>query len=400
MSIRISRALTSAEGRTALFYISVFGMSGATAAYFGIWLSDRGLSGGEIGWINSAPIFLTLLFNISVGRLADKARDWRSVIIVGSLLSAVMTFGLFYADGFWGILVVMTMATLPFGLVQPVVDAAAMRMTRRNGTNFAVIRAFGTIGYLLALASTAWMVDLFGGGVFLPLLLGVTLLRGALSLLLPRFRATDGETIAPVARIPGRFADALKPWFIAPILAFALVQSLHYILGAFAGVVWRANGIGEVWVGPLLALGAAAEILAMLLFKRFASRFGARNLILFAVLVSAFRWAVMTFSPPLWLLALLQLTHGITFGLSYLGLMNFIANWTPEDVAAEAQSFAVVVQLSAVVISLSGFGYLVDGFGIHAFAAGVVSSLLAAGLVFWSLRAMPAAETPTKPAKS
>jgi PPP family 3-phenylpropionic acid transporter len=165
------------------------------------------------------------------------------------------------------------------------------------------------------------------------------------------------------------------------------------VLGAFGGIVWRDNGISEGWVGPLLAIGAASEVLAMLLFKRIAKRYSARHLILFATLVSALRWGAMALNPSLWLLALLQMTHGITFGVAYLGLMNFIANWTSEDVAAEAQSFAVVVQLGVVVLTLSGFGYLIDGFGVHAFAAGLVSSLAATLLVLWSLRIMAVAES-------
>ncbi len=416
MSARPLRALASPEGRTALFYMTVFATPGATSAYLGIWLNDKGLNGGEIGWINSVPIFMILAFNLYVGRLADRANDWRTVIVIGALLSGFLPIAMFFAHDFWSILFVWTLAGLPFGLVQPVIDAAAMRMTRRNGSNFAFVRAFGTLGYMLALAGTAAAAQGLGGGIFLPIILGIALSRAALSLLLPKFRATATQsaplpvdeaaptpidTAIPTPAIGGQksVGDYLKPWFLAPILAFALVQGLHFILGAFAGVVWRENGIAEGWVGPLLALGAGAEMVVMFTFKRIASRFGARHLILFAMLVSALRWAAMTLNPPLPLLALLQLSHGITFGIGYLGLMNFIANWTPEHVAAEAQSFATIVQLAIIVVILSGFGYLLDAFGIHAFAAGVVASLIAAVLVFWSLRIMASSdEVPPPPA--
>lgn len=418
MPPRSLRVLSSPEGRTALFYTTVFAIPGATSAYMGIWLADKGLSAGEIGWINSMPIFLLLTLNLYIGRMADRAGDWRTVIVGGALLSGLLPAGLFFVHEFWGILVVWTLAILPFGLVMPVIDAAALRLTRRNGSNFAVVRAFGTLGYMVMLGATAWVVETYGGEVFVPLLLAITVARATLSLLLPRFRGHPTEAVetappseptlpaeppAALAAPPlaaSRLAEVMKPWFLAPVLAFALVQGLHFIIGAFAALVWRDSGISEGLIGPLLALGAASEVVAMFLFKRVASRFGARNLILFAMLVSALRWAVMTFNPPLWLLALVQLTHGITFGVSYLGLMNFIANWTSEDVAAEAQSFATVVQLGVVVITLSGFGYIVDAFGMHAFGAGIVFSLIAAALVLWSLRIMPTAENASQSATS
>ena len=178
------------------------------------------------------------------------------------------------------------------------------------------------------------------------------------------------------------------------------MQSLHYVLGTFAGIVWRDNGIREVCVGPLLALGAAAEVTAMFLFKRIAGRFGARHLIAFAMLVSAVRWAVMTLQSAALAAgaAATDPRHHLR-DLSYLGLMNFIANWTPEDVAAEAQSFATVVQLSVVVSPSARSATWSTGSAFSRFRRGVVSSLWRRGWFFWSLRAMPAAETPTKPAR-
>ena len=399
MFIPTARMLTSAEGRTALFYFIAFAMPGALGAYFGIWLTDMGLSAGEIGWINSAPIFLTLVLNIFVGRLADRAGDWRTVIIYGAFFTLVPTFGLFFAIDFWSMLTVFTLMILPFSLVMPVIDAAAIRMTRRNGTSFALVRAAGTVGYVAFLGGAALAVGVFGAAAYAPLLVGITLVRAGLSLLLPRFRAQGHISAPPPAAVAvhqgapvvpsTRLADALKPWFVAPILAFAFLQSLHFILGAFSGLIWRDNGIAETYVGPLLALGSASEIFAMLLFKRIASRFSARHLLLFATLVSALRWGSMALNPPLAVLALLQLLHAVTFGIAYLGLMNFITNWTSEDIAAEAQSFAMTVQTGVIVIALLGFGYLVDLFGVLAFATGLIASLTAAACVVLSLRLNP-----------
>ncbi|MBU1176550.1 MAG: MFS transporter [Alphaproteobacteria bacterium] len=407
------RGSISPEARTALFYFIAYGMPGALGAYFGIWLTDRGLSAGEIGWINSAPIFLSLLLNLSVGRLADRAGDWRSAIVIGAFVSLLLTGGLFFASGFWSMLAVFTLMILPFALVMPVLDAATMRLTRRNGSNFALVRAFGTVGYVTFLFGAALVVGMFGAGAYVPLVFAIALARAIVSLVLPRFRARADAPPPVVAAVPApmaeaappaiapathlaptsRLADVLKPWFVAPIVAFALMQGLHFILGAFSGLIWRDNGIDETLVGPLLALGSIAEIFAMLSFRRFAARFTARHLMLFAVLVSAIRWGGMALNPPLWVLALLQLTHAATFAIAYLGLLNFIANWTSEDIAAEAQSFAMVVQTGVIVVSLSSFGYLVDLFGNLAFASGVVTSLLAAACLVWSLNLKPAADT-------
>ena len=47
--------------------------------------------------INALPVLIMLGLNLFVGRLADRAADWRQVIVAGALLSAAIPFGLFFA---------------------------------------------------------------------------------------------------------------------------------------------------------------------------------------------------------------------------------------------------------------------------------------------------------------
>src|SRR5262245_21330982 len=98
--------------------------SGAATAYGGIWFKDQGLDAGQIGTINSLPVFVILLINIFVGRIADRASDWRQVIIAGATISGLITVALFFAHDFWPILLVWTLASVPMNAVGPVADAA------------------------------------------------------------------------------------------------------------------------------------------------------------------------------------------------------------------------------------------------------------------------------------
>ena len=128
------------------------------------------------------PVLLTLVLNLVVGRLADRARDWRTVIVIGALLGAIFSVGLLFAHGFVGILVVWTLAALPLAAIGPVQDAAALRLTRRNGTDFGSIRAWGTVGYMGVIVLTGQVVTWFGGGAFMPLFVALCVLRGLVEL--------------------------------------------------------------------------------------------------------------------------------------------------------------------------------------------------------------------------
>jgi MFS transporter, PPP family, 3-phenylpropionic acid transporter len=277
--------------------------------------------------------------------------------------------------------------------INPVADAAAVRMTRRRGSDFGTLRAWGTLGFMAVNAVTGLVVAGFGSAAFVPLIVVLSLMRGGASLQLPRFRAPLTDAPVPPARsilVAGRVRELFRPWFVLPLVGNAIILATHLLLNAFAALVWRDAGISASIIGPLIALSAAAEAVMMFTFRRLSKRFSARHLILISALASAVRWAVMAFNPPIAVLVVLQLSHSVTFAMGYLGGVNFIANWTSEDIAAEAQSVLVVLQQALTVAALAGFGYLVAIMGARAFMVSAGFSLLAGGAVWISLRLMTA----------
>ncbi len=383
----------SPELRAAIFHFSVFTSSGVAAAYFGVWMADKGISSSEIGFINAAPVLALLIINLFVGRLADRASDWRQMIIFLALVGGVLPLGLFFVTGFFGILVVWTLFSIPTGSLPPVLDAATLRMTERNGTAFGNIRGWGTIGSLVASAATGGVTAWLGPAAFVPTLLIFSLLRAALSLQLPRFRAPErAATLAPSIGA-SRLRQVMQPWFILPLIAFALVQATHSIFVAFLALIWTRQGVPMGLIGPLVATSTAAEAVIMFVWRRIGARVSARQMILAACLATALRWTVVAFGPPVPVLFVMQLLHALTFGVGYLGTVHFIANWTREEIAAEAQGFAFVLQQGVAVAALVGFGGLVGLFGAKAFLAAGLMGLIGAGCVLVSLKLKPPRET-------
>ena len=144
---------------------------------------------------------------------------------------------------------------------------------------------------------TGQVVTLFGGGAFLPFFVGVALLRGLISLGLPKFRAPIEERTLAVKLGASRMREVMKPWFLLPLVGWSMVFGTHLILNAFQGLLWKEQGIPELVIGLLIALGAASEATMMFVFRRFVGRFSARTLILASAVVSVIRWAAMGLSP-------------------------------------------------------------------------------------------------------
>ena len=399
MSLPRPAARLTPEARTTAFYFTYYMGPGAAVVFLPIWLSEKGISTEQIGLINAIPVLVILLLNLVVGRLADKASDWRQVIVIGALIAGIVPIGLFFVNEFWGILLFWTLCSLPGGAVGPVLDAATMRMTRRNGSDFGTIRAWGTVGYMLFNALTGFLVVWYGSVIFVPLFVGLALLRAAVSLQLPAFRAPPGQpTVAAVQPAAGKLLEIIvRPWFFLPLVGFAMVFGTHIFLNGFGALLWKAQGIPENIIGPLIALGSASEAAMMFIWRRFGGRVSARYMILLSAVVSVLRWVAMAFAPPVPVLVLLQLTHGITFAIGYLGCVHFIANWTSEDIAAETQSLFTVAQQVMSVVALIAFGWLIGLFGNYAYFFAALAALLG-GLCIWaSLQMMQPKEAGATP---
>ncbi|MEM5473616.1 MFS transporter [Hoeflea sp. AS60] len=369
------------------YYILTFLPAAVTVAYLPIWLNEQGITDAQIGLINTLPMAGMLLFSVFVGRLADRASDWKQAILIGTGLAAVFSLLLGFAEGFWMILLIWTMTTVPAGLIGPVADAATMRMSLRLGFSFGATRAWGTVGFLTTCFATGYLILWFGASSFVWLMAAACLIRFLAAVGLPRLRDADQPRTRPEGTFLSREVIAtFQPWVLLPVIAGAILFSNHMVMNAFSSLVWKQQGLSETTIGALIALGAAAEAATMFAWKRINIRFPARVLILIAGAVSILRWVGMTLSPPLWVIVLMQLGQAVTFTFSYLGCLYFIAKRTSEDISAEAQSLFGVMMQGFSILVVSSFGIAFGVIGVNAFWICVGLSVLAIAMVQVSLR--------------
>jgi len=390
MPSSLSARFATPEMRTGLYYAALFLPAGVSTLLLPIWLDSRGIGEEEISLISAMPIVIMIVLNLVVGRIADRAGDWRSVIIAGSLVSAVVSLGFVLVDEFWGVLLFNTLVVIPIMAIEPVIDAAAIRMTRRRGSDFAKVRIWGTFGYIGMVALTGWLFGWLGIAVFVPLFIATCMLRGGLSLPLPLFRGVDERAPEAVAaalspEMAMTMRQVLRPWFVLALIGTALLQASHMLMISFGALLWVRAGVPEAALGILWVVAPVGEIVTMLFFAHFARRFSARHLLLAACAGGVIRWTGMAVSTEIWQLALLQSLHMATFGLAYMGIVNFIANWTSEAIAAEAQSFYVVLRQIASVAALVVFGRLVSLFGMNSYYAAAALSGVGALMIVLSL---------------
>jgi PPP family 3-phenylpropionic acid transporter len=171
--------------------------------------------------------------------------------------------------------------------------------------------------------------------------------------------------------------------FLAIMFSSALIQSSHVAYYTFASINWQSHGLGGLTIAGLWALGVCAEIVVFAVSPRFS--LPPSLLVVIGGLSAVMRWSITAQEPPLAVLAIAQLGHGLSFGLTQVGVMNLMVRHVPPRQMARGQGYYAATGglLSAATSIISGAIYARYGESLYY----VMAAMAAAGaLLIWSAR--------------
>jgi len=382
----------SAETRLAAYYFAHFATVGTLVPYIALWLSSLGHEPGWIGAVVAAPSLLMLVTTVSLGTWADRLSDWRTAILLANWL-ALGLLALWLLDtGPVAIVLVWTLSGVLIMAKQPVMDAAALALTAREGIPYGRVRAFGSIGFIVALLVCGQLVEGDGVQRFLPMVLVVAACRVLASHALPRLRAPRHPAHGtPITAGAGDALPTDRPavlrhtGFLAVLAGSALINASHAFYYTFGLLHWKSLGIATTTGSLLWAVAIVAEVGLMWRFAGVAKRLSPRHCLLLAASLGVLRWPLMLASAwPVLLIA--QALHAATFGLTFLATVNFIAKRVDEAHAARAQSVLAILSTGSLAVATVASGRLYERIGGQGYLAMMVLSLAGLVLVAWSYR--------------
>jgi PPP family 3-phenylpropionic acid transporter len=157
-----------------------------------------------------------------------------------------------------------------------------------------------------------------------------------------------------------------------------LIQGSHAAYYTFASIAWQNAGLGGLTIAGLWALGVIAEIVIFALSPRFT--LSPATLVIIAALSAVARWTITAQEPPLAVLAVVQLAHGLTFGLTQIGTMGLMVQHVPGHVMARGQGYLTACSgiVTSIASVLSGAIYARHGQGVYYLMAamGLVSAVV------------------------
>ena len=357
----------NAAQRMALQYVLLFGATGVSLPFAGLWLRAQGLSGAEIGTVLAAPMLARIITGPLLAVWADGFRLRRTPIAILGLVMALGFGGAGLVEGFAARAVFWFVGASAAAALIPLTDVLTLRLAARDGFTFALPRGVGSAAFVIA--------NVVMGALLLSAPVDVVILWIVLAALgvavvarvMPAEPVGDGAAPAPrLERFRGLGRLVIDPVFMTAIFAIGSVQAAHAFQYAFSAILWKAQGISEAVTGQLWAFGVVVEIALMWLFEPWRRRagIGPWSLLVVGCIASLVRWSAMALAPPLWLLWPLQALHALTFAATFLAGLQIVERLAPRDSQTAAQTLSSVLSAGVLIgLATAASGALHDRFG-------------------------------------
>jgi PPP family 3-phenylpropionic acid transporter len=365
--------------RLALFYGTMFGMLGTHLPFFTVWLNAVGVDAFWIGIITAVPAVTRFTVLPFVTGLAERHQALRGAIVVTAFATALgfCILGTQHQPVLIFLAYALTCSLwTPTG---PLTDAYALRGVARYGLNYGPLRLWGSAAFVVGALACGLLVDVIAARHLIWVIASVAALGAFVSLGL---QPLSNPKSAPHLQ-QGAGALLRDPGFLAIIVTSALIQGSHAAYYIFASIAWQQSGLGGLTIAGLWSLGVVAEIALFALSPRFT--LPPVMLVVIAALSAVARWVITAQEPPLPILAIVQLAHGLTFGLTQVGTMGLLRRHVPGHVMARGQGYLAacsgIVSSSASILA----GAIYAGYGQGAYYVMAVMALTGA-VVMWLAR--------------
>jgi PPP family 3-phenylpropionic acid transporter len=309
--------------RLSSFYFFYFASLGALLPFWGLYLQAREFTPVEIGEL-MAVIMITKLIAPNIwGWIGDHTGHRMPIVRLASLFSLFCFLGVFIADGFWPLALVMVLFSFFWNASLPQFEAVTMSYLREQIRRYSLIRLWGSIGFILTVAALGIMLDQWGVAMIPYFVMFLFFGIFVDSLLVP-----EKEAVMP-DHDQGSILEVLqRSNVIAFLLVCFLMQASHSAYYAFYSIYMQEAGYSNSVIGQLWALGVIAEVGLFLVMHRLLYRWGARKALIVSLAIAVVRWILVGSAPEnLFLVLLAQVMHAATFGIFHAAAIHLVHHY-------------------------------------------------------------------------
>ena len=370
--------------RLSRFYFFYYFFVGLFVPYWGLYLQSKSFSAFQIG-------ILLSLFQISRifapnfwGWLADYTNKRARWIRLSSFIGCLGYIGIFWADSFFLIFLVMMSMSLFTSSTIPLAESLTLSHVASTNASYSNIRLWGSVGFIVASFFLGILIDIYSVSILVWALLFTQLIILFLSFSIPdkKFELI-GDTKRSIWKV------LKKPEVIALLIGCALMVSSHGLLYNFYSIFLKEQNYSSSLIGILWSIGVIFEIFIFILMPKILSKFNLKEVLLISLFLAVIRFFLIgNYVDILWVLILAQILHAATFGSFHVASVELVSVHFNREHHSRGQSIynSITYGLGGTIGGLGG-GLMIDQYGAAStFMFSSILPLIGFIVIFFGLR--------------
>jgi len=358
------------------YFIGFFFAYGVYIPFWALWFEDQGVSAADIGLLMGIAFGARCVANLVLTPRLHKVEHMIPAIRWLSFLSVLFIWFHFFTGGnFW----LMALATVLFnaccGPAIPLSDAMANYYSRLKLLDYGRTRLWGSIAFIAGSTVVGYLVSLYGTDMIVHTALAGTAVGLLLAMRTPN-PAPVSESASGLER-PKVLALLADKEIMRFVILLSLLHGSHAAYYSFSSIYWKSAGYAESTIGYLWSLGVIAEITVFAVSKRVFAGLSLRTLFVIASVGAVVRWSLTAMTTELWVIALVQTLHGITFATAHIAAIQYIQRARENEIVPLQAIYNAIPMgaFTALMMALTGWGY--ELYGANVFWAMAVMGVMA-----------------------
>ena len=339
------------SSKFSLVYFSIFVVIGINAPFFPLWLSSKGFEERYIAFILSSAVLTKLVANPFFAGLGDKYGNRKIPMLYLSFLAFLILLSLNFFNSIYYIAIISIFSWALFAPLMPLTESITTTALKKYKFDYGKTRLWGSVAFIVAAFFGGLIIEA-NGLKYVPILLSFGALLVFIAIcFMPTIKSL------PARHKMTTYALLSNRNFFPFLLACGAIQSSHGLYYGFSTIYWKSIGLSETIIGSLWAEAVVFEIILLAYFYKFKNYTSSKNFLILAGIIASIRWALMVYADNVFFLAIIQILHAFTFGLTHLAAIYFISEVMPARAQAKSQALYSAISMGAclaISIAVSG----------------------------------------------
>ena len=308
----------------ALSFFGYYCAYGVFMPFFPVWLKSQHYGEELIGMVLASAYVFRFVGGLFFSGLIKRASQLINSLRLLALASALIMAGLSFAAGsFWLLFSAIGLFAMVNSAGMPITDSLASTWQRQIQLDYGKARLIGSMAFVVGVTLFGNVIGFFGEQNIVWILTALLLVYSMMQCVTPTIPPQDERSEQATAEV--RYWDLLKNnTTLRVLIASSLIQGSHAAYYVYSVLYWTSLGIPVSQTSLLWGVAVVAEILLFFFSRRLLQNWKVTTIFYLATFACIVRWLGLATANAIWLIAVLQLLHSLTYAVAHYGMVRYI----------------------------------------------------------------------------